>query len=136
MDLSQLQLGQDTKGKTFCIAVKLEMILFINKKHQFQALYNSGAKINFIRHNLAKKHELTLLQKWQKPIAGFLDKHWIKLHSAYKLIMLIADIHNCTKVVGPQPFWAADFAGYDFIFEYLWLAEVDFKIHFKTGTFE
>ena len=45
-------------------------------------------------------------------------------------------MHNRTKVVGPQPFWAADFAGYDLILGYPWLAEVDPKIRFKTGTFE
>ena len=48
----------------------------------------------------------------------------------------MTDMHNCTKVVKPQPFWAADFAGYNFIFRYLWLIEMDFKICFKTGTFK
>ena len=45
-------------------------------------------------------------------------------------------MHNRTKVVGPQPFWAADFVGYDLIFRYPWLAEVDPKIRFKTGAFK
>jgi len=99
-------------------------------------LYNSGTKINFIRHDLAKKHELTLLQKWWKSITGFLDEYWIKLHSAYKFTVLVANMHNCTKIVGPQFFWAANFAGYNFIFKYFWLAEADPKIYFKIETFE
>ena len=33
MDLSQLQLGQDMEGKTFYIAIKLEMALFIGEVH-------------------------------------------------------------------------------------------------------
>jgi len=135
-DFSQLQLGQDIKGKTLYITVKLEMILLMGEKRQFQALYNSGAEINFIKYDLAKKHELTLLQKWWKPITGFLDEHWIKLHSTYKFTMSVADMHNCTKVIGLQLFWAANFAGYNFILRYLWLAEADPKIYFKTGTFK
>src|SRR6266702_952506 len=87
-------------------------------------------------HNLAKEYDFTPSQRWQKPIIGFLDKHWIKLHSAYKLTVSVADMHNCTKVVGPQPFWAADFTRYNFILGYPWLMEVDLKICFKTGTFK
>ena len=75
MDLSQLQLGQDMERKTLHIAVKLEIILPMGEKRQFQTLYNSGAKINLIKYNLAKKHELILLQRYWKPITGFLDKH-------------------------------------------------------------
>jgi len=80
------------------------MILPTSKIRQLQALYNSGAEINLIRYNLAKEHKLILLQRWWKPIIGFLDKHRIKLHSTYKLIVLVANIYNYTKVVGPQPF--------------------------------
>ena len=50
--------------------------------------------------------------------------------------MSVANMHNYTKVVGPQPFWAADFTRYNFILIYPWLIEVDLKIYFKTGTFE
>ena len=35
MDLSQLQLGQDMKGKTFHITIKLEMTLPIGEVRQF-----------------------------------------------------------------------------------------------------
>ena len=35
MDFSQLQLGQDIKGKTLYITVKLEMVLPISEVHQF-----------------------------------------------------------------------------------------------------
>ena len=35
MDLSQLQLRQDMEGKTFCIAIKLEMALPTGKVRQF-----------------------------------------------------------------------------------------------------
>ena len=45
-------------------------------------------------------------------------------------------MHNHTKVVGPQLFWAADFVGYNLIFRYLWLVEADLKICFKTGIFK
>ena len=45
-------------------------------------------------------------------------------------------MHNYTKEVGLQPFQVADFAGYNFIFRYPWLAEADLKIYFKTGTFK
>ena len=48
MDLSRLQLGQDTEGETLCIAIKLEIVLPIGEVRQFQALYNSGAEINLI----------------------------------------------------------------------------------------
>ena len=48
----------------------------------------------------------------------------------------VADIYNRTKVVGPQPFWAADFIGYNLILRYPWLVEVDPKICFKIGTFK
>ena len=48
MDLSRLQLGQDTEGETLYIAIKLEIVLPIGEVHQFQALYNSGAEINLI----------------------------------------------------------------------------------------
>ena len=51
-------------------------------------------------------------------------------------MVLVADIYNRTKVVGPQPFWAADFIGYNLILRYPWLTEVDPKIYFKTGTFK
>ena len=54
----------------------------------------------------------------------------------YKLIVLVADIYNYTKVVGPQPFQAADFAGYDLILRYPQLIEVDFKIRFKIEAFK
>jgi len=50
--------------------------------------------------------------------------------------VLVANIHNCIKVVGPQPFWAANFKGYNLIFGYPWLAEADLKIRFKTGAFK
>ncbi len=45
--------------------------------------------------------------------------------------MSMTDMYNYTKVVGPQPFWAADFTRYDFIFKYLWLVKADLKIYFK-----
>ena len=48
----------------------------------------------------------------------------------------VANIHNYTKVVNPQPFWAADFINYNFIFRYFWLIKIDFKIRFKIGTFK
>jgi len=51
-------------------------------------------------------------------------------------MVLVTDIYNYTKVVGPQLFWAADFINYNFIFRYSWLIDVDFKICFKTGTFK
>ena len=35
MDFFQLQLGQDIKGKTFCITIKLEMALPIGEVRQF-----------------------------------------------------------------------------------------------------
>ena len=35
MDLFQLQLGQDIKGKTLYIAIKLEMVLPIGEVRQF-----------------------------------------------------------------------------------------------------
>ncbi len=50
--------------------------------------------------------------------------------------MSITNMHNYTKVVRPQPFWAADFTRYGFILGYLWLTEIDFKICFKTITFK
>ena len=50
--------------------------------------------------------------------------------------MLVVNIHNYTKVVGPQLFWAANFVGYNFIFKYLQLIKVDFKIYFKIGAFK
>ena len=50
--------------------------------------------------------------------------------------MSVTNIHNCIKEVSPQPFWAADFADYDFILRYPWLAEADFKIYFKIGIFK
>ena len=112
------------------------MVLLIGEVYQFQALYNSGAKINLIQYNLVKEHKLIPLLKQWKPIVGFLDKHWIKLHSAHKLIVLVANMHNHTKVVGPQPFQAADFVGYNLILRYPQLAEVDLKICFKIGAFK
>ena len=54
----------------------------------------------------------------------------------YKLIVLVANIYNRTKVVSPQPFQAVDFAGYNLILRYPQLIEVDPKIRFKTGTFK
>ena len=51
-------------------------------------------------------------------------------------IVLIADIYNRIKVVGPQPFQAADFVDYNFIFKYLQLIKADFKIYFKIKTFK
>ena len=104
MDLSRLQLGQDMEGETLYIAVKLEIVLLMGEVYQFQALYNSGAEINLIRYNLVKEHKLIPSLRHRKPIVGFLDKYWIKLYSAYKLTVLVADIHNRTKVVSPQPF--------------------------------
>ena len=112
------------------------MALPTGEVRQFQALYDSGAEINLIRYDLVKEYELVLLLKWRKPIAGFLDEHRINLHSAHELTVSVTDTHNRTKEVGPQPFWAADFAGYDLILGYPWLAEADPKIRFKTGTFE
>ena len=50
--------------------------------------------------------------------------------------MLVANMHNCIKIARPQPFWVVDFAGYNLIFKYFWLAKADLKIHFKTGTFK
>jgi len=89
------------EGETLYIAIKLEMVLPIGEVYQFQALYNSGAEINLIWYDLVKEHELILLLRWRKPIVGFLDEHWIKLHSAHKLTVLVADIYNHTKVVSP-----------------------------------
>ena len=50
--------------------------------------------------------------------------------------MSVVDMHNCTKVVGPQPFWVADFTEYDFILGYPWLVKADPKIYFKIKTFK
>jgi len=50
--------------------------------------------------------------------------------------VLVADIHNRTKVISPQTFWVAEFIGYNLIFRYPWLMEADFKIRFKTGAFK
>ena len=61
MDFFQLQLGQDIKGKTFYITIKLEMALPIGEVCQFQVLYNSGAEINLIQYDLVKEYELVLL---------------------------------------------------------------------------
>jgi hypothetical protein len=99
-------------------------------------LYDNGVEINLIRNDLAKEYDFTPSLRWRKPIAGFLDEHWIKLYSVYEFTVLVADMHNCTKVVGPQPFWAADFTGYNFILGYPWLTEIDPKIYFKTGIFK
>jgi hypothetical protein len=63
------------EGKTLYITIKLEMALPIGEIRQFQALYNSGAKINLIQYDLAKEYKLIPLLKWQKPITGFLDKY-------------------------------------------------------------
>ena len=104
MDFFQLQLRQNIKGKTLYITIKLEIILPINKVRQLQTLYNSGAEINLIQYNLVKEYKLILLQKWWKPIVGFLNKYQIKLYSVYKLTVSVANIYNYTKVVGPQPF--------------------------------
>jgi len=51
-------------------------------------------------------------------------------------MVLVADIYNRTKVVSPQPFWTADFIGYNLILRYPWLVKVDPKIRFKTGAFK
>ena len=99
MDFSQLQLGQDIKGKTLYITIKLEMALPIGKVRQFQVLYNSGAKINLIQYNLVKEYKLVPLLKWRKPITGFLNEYWINLYSTYKLIVLVTNTHNYTKEV-------------------------------------
>ena len=104
MDLFQLQLGQDMEGKTFCIAVKLEMALPIGEVRQFQVLYDSGAEINFIWYNLAKEYKLIPLLRWWKPIVGFLDEYWINLYSAYEFTVLVTDMYNCTKKVSLQLF--------------------------------
>ena len=86
--------------KTLYITIKLEMALPMGEVRQFQVLYNSGAKINFIQYDLVKEYELILLLKWQKPIAGFLNKYWINLYSAYKFIVSVTNTYNCTKEVG------------------------------------
>ena len=112
------------------------MVFFIGEVRQFQVLYNSGAEINLIQYNLVKEHKLILLLKQWKPITDFLNEYQIKLYSAYKLIVSVTNIYNCTKEVGLQPFQAADFVGYNFIFRYPQLIEVDPKIYFKTGTFK
>jgi len=49
------------EGETLRIAIKLEMVLPIGEVHQFQALYNSGTKINLIQYNLVKEYKLILL---------------------------------------------------------------------------
>ena len=136
MDLFWLQLGQNMKGKTLYIAIKLEMALPIGEIRQFQVLYNSGAEINFIQYDLVKEYKLVPLLRWRKPIAGFLDEYQINLYSTYKLIVLVTNIHNYTKEVSPQPFQVADFVGYNLIFGYFQLIEVDLKIYFKTGIFK
>ena len=122
--------------KTLCITIKLEMVLLIGEIRQFQVLYNSGAEINLIQYDLVKEYKLVPLLKQRKPIIGFLNKHQINLHSTYKLTVSVTNIYNHTKEISPQPFQVADFAGYNLIFKYPWLAEVDFKIHFKTETFK
>ena len=66
----------------------------------------------------------------------FLNKYWIKLHNTHELTVSMTNIHNHTKMVGLQPFLAADFTKYNFIFGYFWLAIIDFKIDFKTKTFK
>ena len=63
MDLSQLQLGQDTEEKTLYITIKLEIVLPIGKVCQFQVLYNSSAEINLIQYDLVKEYKLILLLK-------------------------------------------------------------------------
>jgi len=50
--------------------------------------------------------------------------------------VLVANIYNRTKVVGPQPFWVANFVGYNLILRYPWLVEADPKIRFKIGAFK
>ena len=52
------------------------------------------------------------------------------------LIVLVANIYNYTKVVSLQPFQTANFVGYNLIFRYPQLIEVDFKIRFKIGAFK
>ena len=85
--------------KNLCITIKLEMVLLTGKVCQFQVLYNNGAKINLIKYDLVKEYDFTLLQRRQKPIIGFLDKHQIKLYSTYKLTVSVTNIYNRTKVV-------------------------------------
>ena len=63
-------------------------------------LYDSSAEINLIQYDLVKEYELVLLLRWRKPIAGFLDEHWINLYSIYKLTVSVIDTYNCTKEVG------------------------------------
>ena len=75
MDFFQLQLGQNIKGKTLYIAIKLEMALPIGEVRQFQVLYNSNAEINLIQYNLVKEYKLIPLLKQWKLIIGFLDEY-------------------------------------------------------------
>ena len=67
--------------KTLYITIKLEMALPTGEVRQFQVLYNSSTKINFIQYNLVKEYKLIPLLKWWKPIIGFLDEYWINLYS-------------------------------------------------------
>ena len=46
MDLSQLQLRQDIKGKTFYITIKLEIVLPTGEVCQFQVLYTVSGEIS------------------------------------------------------------------------------------------
>ena len=61
MDFFWLQLGQNIKGKTLYITIKLKIILPTSEVRQLQVLYNSGAEINFIQYNLVKEYKLILL---------------------------------------------------------------------------
>ncbi|KAF2827149.1 hypothetical protein CC86DRAFT_406369 [Ophiobolus disseminans] len=132
-NLSRLRLGPDTKGKQLRIAVTVRLSLPDGTATTLRALYDSGAEINLVRHDVVQRLTLDHALFHIKPVASFLDNNQLRIYKPYDLSLTSSDSQGVEKSVGPQRFWAADFSGYDLVLGYPWLREADPKILFSTG---
>jgi len=73
--------------------------------------------------------------KGDKPEASFLDENRLDIHSRHELVLRTCDSNGDSRTVDQQEFWAANFAGYDMVLGWPWLAAADPMISFRTGTF-
>ena len=99
------------------------------------ALYDNGAQINLINLSLVKAMNLPDEPKGDKPEASFLDENRLDIHSRHELVLRTCDSNGDSRTVDQQEFWAANFAGYDMVLGWPWLAAADPMISFRTGTF-
>jgi hypothetical protein len=99
-----LPLGKNSKGRHLRIEVIVLLDLPDGSTVTLRALYDSGAELNLINHDVVITHQLRKMASRDHLQAGFLDDKELKLLGAHELTLRCSDDEGIEKSISPQKF--------------------------------